>query len=334
MVKDNTNPFVLPGFGQSGDAAQNPLVASMEMMRSAWEGLAKVGGFEQVLGSNTSAQDLEKRIADLRAVEQWLRMNLSMLSSTIQALEVQQATVSTLNSFLSSVSANPSDSSVPPSPLEVALGIRPSLDGSATPFSAAPEPAPKTEEPPKPKPETPKADPQPAKPASGDSTGLFANPTETIQQASEAVQAAQQAQIEQAVQATQVAEDATKRWWGLLQNQFDTLAEAAAATVQGVSQPISPDTTKSAVPKKATSAKATAPKAPAKKATAKKASKKVSTAKATTTKAAPAKATKKPTAKAAVKAVAKKSVAKAAVAKKASAKKATTKKSTSKTTKA
>lgn len=325
MVNDNTNPFVLPGFGQSGDAAQNPLLASMEMMRNAWQGMAKAGGFEQVLGANISPQELEKRIADLRAVEQWLRMNLSMLSSTIQALEVQQATVSTLNSFLSTVSSNPNDAGNTPSPLEVALGIRPGVN---TPETDKPK---KQPEPPK---ETASinrnqdtsADSEPnpeSKPASGDSTGLFAESNETIQQASEAAQAAQQVHLEQAMQASQAAEDATKRWWGMLQNQFDTLAEAAAATVQGVSQASEKFTeTAGQTPKPSSDTKPAAKSTPATKSATQEPAKPVAK-KATATKAsAPAKATKKSSPK---KATAKSKAAKKTVSKKSSAKKTTAK---------
>jgi hypothetical protein len=46
-----------------------------------------------------SVEELEKRIADLRAIEQWLKLNLSMLQSTIQALEVQRSTLATLRAF-------------------------------------------------------------------------------------------------------------------------------------------------------------------------------------------------------------------------------------------
>src|SRR5690554_2721448 len=103
MVTQNTNPFVLPGFGQSGDMASNPMLASMEMMRKAWEGLASTGGFEKALTApGASPEDIERRISDLRAVENWLRMNLAMLSSTIQTLEVQQSTLSTLQAFVAS----------------------------------------------------------------------------------------------------------------------------------------------------------------------------------------------------------------------------------------
>ncbi|KWF00331.1 PhaM family polyhydroxyalkanoate granule multifunctional regulatory protein [Burkholderia pseudomultivorans] len=47
----------------------------------------------------TSVEELDKRITDLRAVEQWLKLNLGMLQSAIQALEVQRATLATLRAF-------------------------------------------------------------------------------------------------------------------------------------------------------------------------------------------------------------------------------------------
>jgi hypothetical protein len=40
--------------------------------------------------------ELDKRIADLRAVEAWLELNSSLLRTTIQTLEVQRATIATL----------------------------------------------------------------------------------------------------------------------------------------------------------------------------------------------------------------------------------------------
>jgi hypothetical protein len=36
-------------------------------------------------------QEVEKRIADLKSVENWLQMNLNMLKFSIQALEMQKA---------------------------------------------------------------------------------------------------------------------------------------------------------------------------------------------------------------------------------------------------
>ena len=47
----------------------------------------------------TNVDELDKRITDMRAVEQWLKLNLNMLQSAIQALEVQRATLATLKAF-------------------------------------------------------------------------------------------------------------------------------------------------------------------------------------------------------------------------------------------
>jgi hypothetical protein len=44
-------------------------------------------------------EELDKRIASLRAVEQWLNLNLSMLRTTVQSLEVQRNTIATLTSI-------------------------------------------------------------------------------------------------------------------------------------------------------------------------------------------------------------------------------------------
>ncbi|KRB92233.1 PhaM family polyhydroxyalkanoate granule multifunctional regulatory protein [Noviherbaspirillum sp. Root189] len=46
-----------------------------------------------------SVEEINKKIADLRAVENWLTLNMNMLRGTIQALEVQAATISTLQTM-------------------------------------------------------------------------------------------------------------------------------------------------------------------------------------------------------------------------------------------
>lgn len=126
MTTQNSNPFVLPGFGQDGEIGQNPILASMEMMRQAWQGLAGSGALApQGLGAALDIEDLDRRIADMRAVENWLRMSSTMLASTIQGLEVQRATIATLKAFVSTSSPDEAGAGNP-SPLEVALGIKPS----------------------------------------------------------------------------------------------------------------------------------------------------------------------------------------------------------------
>ena len=100
--KLNLNPFVLPGMGQSGESASNPIFASMEMMRQAMSGLAQVGsmGVSPSLAPTLHPEELERRIQELKVVENWLKLNLSMLSSTIQGMEVQHATISTIRAFV------------------------------------------------------------------------------------------------------------------------------------------------------------------------------------------------------------------------------------------
>lgn len=108
----------------------------MDMMRQA---IGHMGYSKSSLGDATAyslaPEDLERRIADLRVVENWLKLNLSMLGSTIQGLEVQLATVNTLRSVVAMGAGTAGDPSASPSPLEVVLGLKPKP--MATPSGAA-----------------------------------------------------------------------------------------------------------------------------------------------------------------------------------------------------
>lgn len=66
-----------------------------------------------VINPTTDLDELDKRIADLKAVEQWLNVNLSMLRATIQGLEVQRGTIATIKSFGSSLVTSQGDSKIP-----------------------------------------------------------------------------------------------------------------------------------------------------------------------------------------------------------------------------
>ena len=52
-----------------------------------------------------SVEELDKKINDLKAVEAWLNLNMSMLRGSIQALEVQRGTIATLKSVGASLAA-------------------------------------------------------------------------------------------------------------------------------------------------------------------------------------------------------------------------------------
>ncbi|MBK9243484.1 MAG: hypothetical protein IPM30_01270 [Burkholderiales bacterium] len=99
-----------------------------------------------MIAPTLDVEELDKRIADLRAVEQWLNLNLSMLRTTVQSLEVQRNTIATLKSFggamLSTAAAQP-----PPQPAAAATWPyaagqpMPSMHGGAAAGAAASPPA-------------------------------------------------------------------------------------------------------------------------------------------------------------------------------------------------
>ena len=63
----------------------------LNFMRNMWGNM----GFSLpgMVAPTFDLDELDKRIKDMKAVEGWLRMNLSMLQMTIQGLEMQRSTV-------------------------------------------------------------------------------------------------------------------------------------------------------------------------------------------------------------------------------------------------
>ena len=119
MTTNPNNPFVLPGLGQTGEMASNPLFASLEMMRQTFTTLAGKNGLANGLSMQATLDpvELEKKISELKSVESWLKLNLSMLSSTIQGMEVQLATITTLQQFMTANSvAQHTAPKTPPAP--------------------------------------------------------------------------------------------------------------------------------------------------------------------------------------------------------------------------
>jgi hypothetical protein len=248
MTDQNSNPFVLPGMGQGGsDTAGNPLLASMEMMRQAWAGLAGPGGLAQSLPMTPpmNLPDLERRIAELRSVESWLRMNLSMLSSTIQGMEVQRSTIATLRSFVDTLGSQARDPAAwgDASPLEVALGLKPAPGGASRPDSTRSRPAGTGEAGTSPRQDAARdrvaggADTDaPDEPAQSGSGGISGQGPGSATGASPEGAASGQAAGASAGSAdaiSQAAQSASEAWWGMLQQQFNQLAAATAATMPG-----------------------------------------------------------------------------------------------------
>ena len=90
--------------GMTGFAQGDMMEKMWDMMKlnpfaAAAGGSPSLSMMSDMLAPLTSVEELDKRIKDMRAVEQWLKLNLNMLQSAIQALEVQRATLATLRAF-------------------------------------------------------------------------------------------------------------------------------------------------------------------------------------------------------------------------------------------
>lgn len=77
----------MPGAGAMSD--------SLEFVKNLWGNMGVPG----IAAPTLSVDDLDKKIKDLKAVEIWLNVNTSMVRGSIQALEVQRATLDALKSM-------------------------------------------------------------------------------------------------------------------------------------------------------------------------------------------------------------------------------------------
>lgn len=106
-----TNDFTNPG---------DPL----DFVRKLWGNM----GFSLpgMVAPTFDVDELEKRITDLKAVEGWLRMNLSMLQMTIQGLEMQKTTltaVRAMGTMATNAAQQMADSVKPAAEPEPAAGV-------------------------------------------------------------------------------------------------------------------------------------------------------------------------------------------------------------------
>lgn len=72
---------------------------TLEFVKNLWGSMNIPGVALPGTGTGLSTEDLDKKIADLKAVESWLNLNIGMLRGTIQALEVQRGTLATLKAM-------------------------------------------------------------------------------------------------------------------------------------------------------------------------------------------------------------------------------------------
>ncbi len=69
----------------------------LSFVRNLWSGMGL--SMPGMVTPTFDVDELDKRITDMKAVEGWLRMNLSMLQMTIQGLEMQRTTLSAVQTM-------------------------------------------------------------------------------------------------------------------------------------------------------------------------------------------------------------------------------------------
>ena len=78
---------------------------TLEFVKNLWGGrnipgaVPGMSAMPGMPGAGLSVEDLDKKIADLKAVESWLNLNMGMLRGSIQALEIQRGTLVTLKAM-------------------------------------------------------------------------------------------------------------------------------------------------------------------------------------------------------------------------------------------
>ncbi|WP_317204377.1 PhaM family polyhydroxyalkanoate granule multifunctional regulatory protein [Janthinobacterium sp.] len=73
---------------------------TLDFVKNLWGSMSVPGmSIPGITAPTLSVEELDKKINDLKAVEAWLNLNMSMLRGSIQALEVQRGTIVTLKSM-------------------------------------------------------------------------------------------------------------------------------------------------------------------------------------------------------------------------------------------
>lgn len=176
------------------------MLDTVEFVRKAWGSLGMPPSFTPTI----DLDELDKRIADLKAVEQWLNVNMNMLQGTIQALEIQRGTIATLKAFGEAVSAPvaavaPAAQALADTALGATLPAAATSEGDPDSAAATPVQAAGTATPPRAR---KPARPRGKKAALAAGSGALADPGSSA-----------------------------GAWWNLLQEQFNNVANAALSGV-------------------------------------------------------------------------------------------------------
>lgn len=235
--------------GSPGIGPLSGVLDSMEFLRQAWSTF----NLPTNLAPTMDLEEIDRRIADLRTVEQWLEVNLGMLRSAIQGMEIQRGTLAAIRAFGEAMAA-PGEGGDAAARTMAALDEmqRAATAAAAQAAAAATRAAPVTAEAQPPAASTAAA----AAPASGTASGTASAPSRGrsgdqagTKKAPEPAGAGTEparpgtgggpASLADEISRAAAAAASPAAWWKLLQSQFGQVAQAAlaGAGVAGATQP-------------------------------------------------------------------------------------------------
>ena len=225
------------GFGQfvpGFDFLQNLSKNAAQAQPTAAAGMP---GMASWVAPTLSIEDIDKRIQELKSVLFWLEQNTTALKATIQAMEVQKMTLTTLQSMNVSMADLAKAFTVKPPSAQSASSASP-----PSPFSAAPDATPAAPKPSlfTPKPTSAPVAPEPAQPQAHSAADAAQEPKPHAPSDATADTAAPKPAVD------------PMQWWGALTQQFQGIAAAALKDVAA-------DAMKAGVSAKAARAQAAAP---------------------------------------------------------------------------
>ncbi len=199
------------GFGQfvpGFDFLQNLSKTTSTTQSTAAAGMP---GMASWVAPTLSVEDIDKRIQELKSVLFWLEQNTTALKATIQAMEVQKMTLTTLQSMNVNMADLAKAFTAKP-PVAESAAVEPTSDRAAAKPKTSlftPKPAPQA------------AEPEP--PTQAESSSSAQASTKPSADADTA---------EPASEAGKAAVD-PMQWWGALTQQFQGIAAAALKDVAG-----------------------------------------------------------------------------------------------------
>lgn len=200
----------------NGMPGMGPMTDTLDFVKKLWGGMSVPG----MAVPTVSVDELQQKITDLKTVESWLNLNLTMLRNTIQALEIQRATLSTIQSMGTVMGAamKPGEDGKPafafPFPGMPQSGDATAANTSPFAYPNWPAPAPK-----------PGGIPQPSSPGNGGSPAAAGSEAP----AADSTASADSNPGQPAATDFSSAMAAPAAWWGMLQNQFMQAVQQAVA---------------------------------------------------------------------------------------------------------